>query len=633
MNTPNQPPAQPAALSDSLGISSRIVTLESLFAQGRFQPASVQREYQWERPNCEVLFEDLKHALEPHDPAADHTAETGPETGSDDLDDDALDMKLIPDTPVHTTSAAKSYYLGALVVKAHVGGRVDVYDGLQRLTTLTILIAILRDLTTTREVSRRLGALIFNANLDPRLTLRTGNIILRDEIQKPGAAAIIRRTRRGLTATELRIRAVTAYFFQRIKEWPEARIDRFALRLMETACVGLTVVDDEVMARQIFVSTNLHGVRLNRVDLCKGQLMDLAPDEAASDTILKTWTGLQTRLGANFDAFLVAIDFIERREPQGVDCLTRLAAHIEATQGPANATAWVQSLQQFSNAWIGLHERTAILHHRPVDADIWKLRLFWWPEWKPLALLWYRDHLAKCNKEGMAPSATWSAFNRRFAALHGRCLALILADFTPHERARIFGKAIAQTRDGRDPLKNALAFHRNALDKIRQSLIVPLTDDFKRHASVRWIEASLWGNKIPSYIGEATVEHVLPQRSAGGSVWRASIEDEEDRYDAAHSLGNLVMLDKERNITLSNADFAKKHEAYQTEPIFKTLQQVAVHAEWTRETIRVREKLLADYVMDKLALPEFVAPPRATDRATAKTDTMPSVAPAPVTAS
>jgi Protein of unknown function DUF262/Protein of unknown function (DUF1524) len=624
------PPDHPQSVSppNALGITSRIVTLEDLFKLGRFRPASVQREYQWERANCEVLFEDLKHALEPHDHAAEHDPGPGP----DDRDDDAVDAALIPDTAIPHKPAAKSYYLGALVVKVHPGGNYDVYDGLQRLTTLTVLIAILRDLTTTNDIARRLGALIINTSLDPRLTLRTGNIVLREEIQKPGAAAKSRRARRNLTATELRVRAVTAYLYQHIKDWPEARIDRFATRLMDAACIGLTEVDDEVMARQIFVSTNLHGVRLNRVDLCKGQLMDIAADDAAGEAILKTWTGLQTKLGAGFDAFLVAIDFIERREPQGVDCLTRLAAHIEATQGAANIVVWVQSLRQFAEAWTGLHERTATLHERRVDADIWKLRLFWWPEWRPLALLWYRDYLAKCDKNGMAPQATWAAFNRRFEALHGRCLALILADFTPNERARIFGKAIAQTRDGRDPLKNALAFHRNALEKIRQSLIVPLTDELKRHAAIRWIEASLWGSKIPAYVGEATVEHVLPQRSADGSNWRTSIEDDEDRYDAAHSLGNLVMLDKPRNLALNNADYAAKHAAFQAPPAFKTLAQVAVHGEWNRDTIRTREKELADYVLEKLALPEFVARSRATGRTQTSPDAETPVAPAPAAA-
>ena len=616
------PPVLPGSATTSglnvfdarLGIGSRTLTIEQLFARGRFQPASVQREYQWEQSNCETLLEDLKHALEPRDDAPE--PEPGPEPEAphtelaDSDDDDTVNQTLIPDLPAVSEPPVECYYLGALVVKPYAGGRIDVYDGLQRLTTLTILIAVLRDLTKTNALGRRLGALIFDSNFDPRLTLRTGNGILKDEIQKPGAAATDRRTRRGLSATDQRIRVVTAYFYRQIGKWSDARIDRFSTRLLEAACVGLTEVADERIARQIFVSTNLHGVRLNRVDLCKGQLMDLAADDTAAAAILQIWTRLQNRIGTQFDAFLVAADFIERREPQGVDCLTRLAAHIAATQGPAKIVAWVEELERSGDAWIGLHDRMATLHGRSVDAEIWKLRMFWWPEWKPLALLWYRDYLSKCNAKGHAPHSTWIAFNKRFAALHGRCLALILADFTPFERARIFGNAIGQTRTGSDPLKAALAFNRNALDKIRQSLIVPLTDESKRHASIRWIEASLWDNKIPAYLGEATVEHVLPQRSAEGSDWRSVIADEEERYDAAHSLGNLAMLDKSRNGLLSNASYASKRAEYLKLPAFKTLEQVAAIPEWTRETIREREKMLAAYVLEKLALPEYAAKPR-----------------------
>ena len=75
-------------------------------------------------------------------------------------------------------------------------------------------------------------------------------------------------------------------------------------------------------------------------------------------------------------------------------------------------------------------------------------------------------------------------------------------------------------------------------------------------------------------------------------------------------LGNLAMLDKSRNGLLSNASYASKRAEYVKLPAFKTLEQVAAIPEWTRQTIREREKMLAAYVLEKLALPEYAAKPR-----------------------
>jgi hypothetical protein len=587
-------------------------------ALGLFRPASVQREYQWTRGNCETLLADLRRVLDPPrviaGPALVSVAAQLPPAAASPPSDDILpadegeariDPTLIPQLAPTAEPPVQHYFLGTMVVRPGSGGRIDVYDGLQRLTTLTIVMSVLRDITQSPDLAARLNRLIVASGANYRLTLRTGGQILTQEIQKPGEAGKARRYRANLNDTEYRIRAVAAYVHGQLMRWSPEQVEGFALRLLQQACVGLTEVTDDRVARQIFVSTNLHGVRLNRVDLFKGQLMDLAPDAAAGDRIAAAWARISNQLGDDVGDFLVAMDFIERRQPQSEDCLTSLAAHLERTSPGDAILGWVENLEGFARASAEMQGRIDRLGTGAAAGDIWKLRFFWWSEWRPLALLWYRDHMSKRDKDGRAPPATQAAFERRFSALHGRCLAIMLADFTPGERAMIFGNAIGQTRSGANPLVRALAFNRNALDKMRQSLLVPMTDDGKRHATVRWIEASLWGDAIPDYLGRATVEHVLPQRTREGSQWRVAFPDEEVRYDCAHSLGNLACLDSARNGAIANSDYLVKQAAYLDSPEFKMIAQIAVLPEWTPATIRAREQQLTDYVFATLHLPEF----------------------------
>lgn len=171
----------------------------------------------------------------------------------------------------------------------------------------------------------------------------------------------------------------------------------------------------------------------------------------------------------------------------------------------------------------------------------------------------------------------------------------------------IIGKAIAQTGEGKNPLTHALAFNQNALTKMRQTLTVPMTDASVRRTTVKWIEASLWKDKdrLPWYVGSATVEHVLPRRTKPGSKWETDFPDEDQRYDCANSLGNLVALDWERNKALVNSEYSEKQPAYQPAPHFKTLAQVAVQPVWTAELIKKREDDLVQHIFAEMTLPTY----------------------------
>ena len=57
-----------------------------------------------------------------------------------------------------------------------------------------------------------------------------------------------------------------------------------------------------------------------------------------------------------------------------------------------------------------------------------------------------------------------------------------------------------------------------------------------------------------------TVDHVMPQSVKSGSGWEKAFPDEAYRKEQLHRLGNLVLLDRSKNIGASNLDFKEKKE-------------------------------------------------------------------------
>ncbi|MCD6417469.1 HNH endonuclease, partial [bacterium] len=86
-----------------------------------------------------------------------------------------------------------------------------------------------------------------------------------------------------------------------------------------------------------------------------------------------------------------------------------------------------------------------------------------------------------------------------------------------------------------------------------------------------------------------SVEHILPQNPPNGSRWREWFTDEEiEQYK--HKMGNLVLLNRRRNSSLSNLDFDKKKERYfkGSMSTFPSINNIMHKTEWRKEDIENR---------------------------------------------
>src|SRR5262249_14235287 len=136
-------------------LGARILTVGEMFALGRFVPASVQRDFQWEERQCQELFSDLERVFAESEAAR---ADEG-DAAADESADATID--LLPERGA-SGGGQGDFSPGARVSRPTGDGGCGFFDGLQRLTSLTILFCVLRALETTQ--AEALHAMIARAD-------------------------------------------------------------------------------------------------------------------------------------------------------------------------------------------------------------------------------------------------------------------------------------------------------------------------------------------------------------------------------------------------------------------------------------------------------------------------------------
>ena len=115
-------------------ILAKEYTLQEILDKKKYTVDYFQREYKWQRENIEQLITDLVQ-----------------EFNNNYTDGD--------DTPKVATYS--TYYMGSIVLSSKLDGRLSVIDGQQRLTSLTLLLIYLNNLTKP-DYSSLLASLIYS---------------------------------------------------------------------------------------------------------------------------------------------------------------------------------------------------------------------------------------------------------------------------------------------------------------------------------------------------------------------------------------------------------------------------------------------------------------------------------------
>ena len=603
-------------------ISSRVVGIEELFQSGQFRPAAVQRDYQWTIDQSERLRRELTDAmsalqLADDDGVADiDGSDVLPEDQEDELaEDDEIGLPdEISETGAVSPKAMAVFYIGAIILRPVAAGQYEIFDGLQRLTTLTILLAVLRDLLKKGPVKKRLEAVITDGGQNFRLTHAGKDRSLITLVQKAGEAKKVRYFRSAPDSDSgKRIFDVQREYARHLKNWPIEQLESFAKFIFDHVQVSVIEIADKRLARHTFVATNLYGLPLRRDEVFKGQLIALAQDDEQAKQIEGVWNDVRLKVGDRFEEFLICCDMIERRQTQGADCLGDLIDHLEGRAAKGEILSWLGVLNSYADAWAKLVDYPKYPHGDPLGNHIWRLSFFKWRDWMPLALHWMERHRAFKGPE-KARSAQYGRTLRRFAQLHRRCMAITIYEFGEENRAEIFLKALKLamrkspitpfTEEGKSG--RPLDFSEKVRRDIKAALSLPIENYEVRRSLMLWYEASLWEKDLaPSHLRAGSVEHVLPGKPALSSQWRTDFSDDGKRYMLHNSIGNMGVVDAQVNDEMGNSNFSVKKPILDREgqfDKFKTMKDVEHIAAWTPKVIKERTERMAREIWKELGL-------------------------------
>src|SRR5262249_52284229 len=198
--------------------------------------------------------------------------------------------------------------------KAARTGRVrEVVDGLQRLTTLTILFCVLRDLDAedSEAASERLLAAI-GTSARARLALREPEEAFFQVHVRSRGATSGPCPDGALSPAEDRILEVRRHLREALADLDAAGRRALADFLLDKCHVVLVSASGIDRAHRMFTVLNATGRPLARNDILKAALLGSVPAPAL-DRATAAWDAAQTRLGADFDSLFSHIRTIYRR--------------------------------------------------------------------------------------------------------------------------------------------------------------------------------------------------------------------------------------------------------------------------------------------------------------------------------
>lgn len=545
-----------------------------------------QRPYTWGAKQIDTLFSDLSEKM-------DDMLERGEQSGQ--------------------------YFLGMILLlgngqKPDRRGRfrfgrappaavpVDIVDGKQRLVTITIMLAMLRDRLGAEGAG--LQALIGEVSGSARSGRFTARIGLSGEEAEFFAAHVLpvgttsKPVPPGQRTKGARFLRTARRLIRRELDdpsWTRDRMLALADLLQHRCIVNIMQTDDFANAYQMFVVLNGTGLDLTNADLMKAVLIGLLP-QARRAHYHEVWTELERSLGgAAFDDLFTHIKVIESRRHSPV-----------VEQIPAMAAA--DGVERFfETVLIPTAGRLDLIQSAthagaPQSAEINRLLTYlgWLRshDWKPAVLVLLRDNPDRPDR--------LLAF---LQALDRLCYGQLLLGIGSERRRKRYRKVLdlvlaGSPFDGRDsPLdltrdeQKGMLFQANSNLYARGSYVCKLV-------LLRLCE-TYPGSQLPRDISRISVEHVLPQNIGTSDYWRVRFPDAEGRERAVRSIANFVLLSRKQNDDARNQAWDRKREIYFREgksTPFTVTNQLQELADWTPEIMAEREKGLVGRLRDLWSL-------------------------------
>ena len=541
----------------------------------QFEIPDYQRPYAWTTEQATELFDDLYSAMQ----------------------------------DARVSGGGSQYFLGSIVlIKNDRDPKSSVVDGQQRLTTLTMLFAVLRtvmpdaadDIT---DFLYKKGKFSLGEKNEYRLTAREEDAdFFRTHIQEPGGIAQLVASTDKLEDSRLRYRENATLLLEKAKALsPDDRNALWKFLANDCSLVVISTPDLEA-AYRIFSVLNNRGLDLAPIDIIKAEVLGSIRRMGGEDeahTYSKKWSEIESQLGRDaFGELFGHIRSIYAKQKQRATLVKEFKERVTEYKTPIDLVDKV--IKPYAEVWGSVRdadfEATEQAETININEHLSWLNRVDFKDWVPPALLYFKRFRQQLK--------LLVAF---FKALERLTYFLLVTKVGINERIEIYAAltkeiepdaftgdlAVLTTLTLSDAQKRKFvaALDGNVYDdlpKARMALVLRL-ESLVRAPGVRFQDA-------------VSLEHVLPQTPPDGSDWIKWFPDKDERDYWTHRLANLVPLDRKKNSSARNYDFAKKKKVYSegkgTVSPFVLTQEVRAENEWTPTLLAKRQKRLVGVLKD-----------------------------------
>lgn len=536
-------------------INSEKILVKKIFSEMWFQIPEYQRPYVWDNEQITELLEDTSFAM----------------NGKSDSE----------------------YFLGTFVFQSHERTdngikftENDLLDGQQRITTILLIFAVLRDMlkdegenadkeatiicqecifqkankyNKTPERSRIAFAIrqeasefIDEISKNEGVTLESDNFL---KYEKESKDISVRNMARA-------IRLISDFFENQKNQINAEDYLEFILNNVLMIYVSTENLED---AFRLFTILNDRGMPLRNSDILKSKNLGALKSDKEKEIYAKMWEDAESDLGDDFDRFLSYLRTILVKEKARLSLLEEYEDKIYNSKGkekaagikkPALLAKGKETFEFIKKHLKNYQEITSGNHANITKADfgfdnLIKIMLsgFQSTDWLP-PLLHYYD---KFDRKSIFEFLT---------LLDNKFSADWIVQLTPTARIEAMNniiKEIDEQTDYKNVLKSqALAFN---IGSVMSGLDGKIYN--KRFAKYILLKLDyLHTNHDEKMSNERiSIEHILPQNPEANSQWCKDF-NEEQRNDMTDILGNLVLIGKRKNSSLGRLDYKEKKDKY-----------------------------------------------------------------------
>lgn len=497
------------------------LSIEEVFinTDSYYQMPEYQRPYSWDKERVEQLWFDLVESYNNH------------------IEDPTVDS---------------NYFLGSLVVVKN-GQGYDVVDGQQRMTTLTILFCVLRDLDKINLSEIRMTKVKhsikdrFAGRERLKLTTQLNN-------QAVFETSIINKI--DFQSSKKKIEEnrflQTAFYFKNLIEDsqnPESEnyienLSGFIEYLFEKTTLIRVVCYDESFAIKLFKVLNDRGLDLSSSDIIKAYLLQKLNEERRS-SFIEVWKRIETickQAGESLQMVLsLYLYYLKSGNPKKT-----LHEELKLELKDKEPMEIVLFIEEFA-------ENLSEINDDYKDKDISKLRYL------PQSIYWKTILLA-------AKQVNYPFYQELKDLLVRYYYQSWIADGTSNRVKQTSFKILKMVKDKKHiyDIKTEIVNNLNIYESYLNSLDRSNVYNFKWHKPLL---LSIEYNQQDSYQfieinKDLHTEHIFPQEWRSDNLnWKESFsEDDEKEY--LNSLGNLTLLTGKKNICASNRNYSNKKEIY-----------------------------------------------------------------------